>query len=97
MLCLSGFELYSRWVPLITGFLEKLSLRVCDLLSRISKLNIHFINITFYYRILTPLSASSPQRPLFFLPVYSPYIIALCLNLSTTATSLHAATTTSRA
>ena len=52
----------------------------------------HFVNT-----VEPPLSASSPKRPLFFRPVYSPYIIALCLNLSTTATSLHAATTTSRA
>ena len=34
-----------------------------------------------------PLTATSPQRPLFFVPADSPYITS-CLNLSTTATSL---------
>ena len=39
------------------------------------------------YPVEPPLKATSPQRPLLFVPADSPYITS-CLNLPTTATSL---------
>ena len=49
MQCFSGFELYSRWVPLTSG------LESCDILEKnnvslLSKFEMHFNNFFFFLR-----------------------------------------------
>ena len=48
MQCFSGFELYSRWVPLTSG------LESCDILEKnnvslLSKFEMHFNNFFFFF------------------------------------------------